>query len=141
MKTLIRIQALAAVAIALTACALLAPFGADDEARRGAKITLAAYETTQQAILIYGRLPTCGPLEPSRICKDAGVWGRIKIVEGAATRAIAEATPVLNGGEADAGQLVAALAAIMAVKDAVKDAQTRLAAPPPSPPPAPPGAS
>jgi len=136
MKTLIRVQALAFVAIALTACALLAPLGVGDEARRAAKITLAAYETTQQAILIYGRLPTCGPLEASRICKDRVVWDKIKTVEKAATFAIAEATPVLNGTQADAGQLVAALAAIMNVKDAMKEAQTKLAAPK-----APPGSS
>jgi hypothetical protein len=118
--------AAASMAVIVTACALLAPLGADDEARRAAKITLSAYEATQQAILIYGHLPTCGPLEPSKICKDKQVWARIKVVEAAATAAIAEATPVLNGSEADGGQLVAALMAIENVKGAINEAQAKL---------------
>jgi hypothetical protein len=54
------------------------------------------------------------------------VWTRIKVVEKAASAAIAEATPVLNGSAADAGQLVAALMAIENVKNAVGEAQTKL---------------
>ena len=127
MRTVITVQFAVFAAIALTACALLAPLGADDEARRGAKITLAAYETTQQAILIYGRLPTCdAEAGMIRLCKQREVWTKIKIVEAAATHAIAEATPVLNGAEADAGQLVAALMAIENVKAAVTEAQTKM---------------
>lgn len=127
MRTVINVQFAVFAAIALTACALLAPLGADDEARRGAKITLAAYETTQQAILIYGRLPTCdAEAGMIRLCKQREVWTKIKIVEAAATHAIAEATPVLNGAEADAGQLVAALMAIENVKAAVTEAQTKM---------------
>jgi hypothetical protein len=120
-------MATAVLAVALAACALLAPLGRDDEARRVAKVTLAAYETTQQAILIYGRLPTCD-VEAGvvRLCKDRGIWARIKVVEKAATTAIAEATPVLNGTDADAGQLVAALVAIENVKNAVGEAQAKL---------------
>jgi hypothetical protein len=117
---------LSTLAVLIGACALLAPLGKDDEARRAARITLSAYETTQQALLIYGRLPSCGPLEPSKICKDPIVWSRLKVVEAAATRAIAEATPVLNGAQVDAGQLAAALAAIDNVKKAVRDAQASL---------------
>jgi hypothetical protein len=120
-------MAAAYIAAALAACALLAPLGHDDEARRAAKITLAAYETTQQAILIYGRLPTCdAEAGVVRLCKDRAVWTRIKIVEKAASAAIAEATPVLNGAEVDAGQLVAALMAIENVKNAVGEAQSKL---------------
>jgi hypothetical protein len=127
MRTVINVQFAVFVAIALTACALLAPLGKDDEARRAAKVTLAAYETTQQAILIYGRLPTCDEEAGFvHLCKDRETWIKIKIVEAAATKAIAAATPVLNGSEVDAGQLVAALAAIEDVKGAVKDAQTKL---------------
>ncbi|MBL8783150.1 MAG: hypothetical protein JNL06_19620 [Alphaproteobacteria bacterium] len=119
--------AAAYVAAAMTACALLAPLGHDDDARRAAKITLAAYETTQQAILIYGRLPTCDAEAGAvRLCKDRATWTRIKIVEKAASSAIAEATPVLNGTKADAGQLVAALLAIENVKNAVGEAQSKL---------------
>ncbi len=129
MRAVINVLGAAALALALTACALLAPFGQDDEARRAAKITLTAYETTQQAILIYGRLPTCSPLEASRICKDKGVWAKIKIAEAAATSAIAGSLPVLNGAQADAGQLVAALIAINNVREIVKEAQIKLAAP------------
>jgi hypothetical protein len=127
MRTVINVQFAVFAAMALSACALLAPLARDDEARRGAKITLAAYETTQQAILIYGRLPYCDAQAGMvRLCKQRAVWAKIKVVEAAATRAIAEATPVLNGAEADAGQLVAALTAIENVKTAVTEAQTRL---------------
>jgi len=126
MRTIVNIQLAVATAIALTACALLAPIGKDAEAARAARVTLAAYETAQQAILIYGRLPTCDALEPSKICKDKDVWAKIKIVEATATRAIAEAAPVLNGAEVDAGQLVAALAAIENVKSAIREARARL---------------
>jgi uncharacterized protein (UPF0548 family) len=127
LRPVIVTMAAASFAVALAACALLAPLGKDDEARRAAKVTLAAYETTQQAILIYGRLPTCdAEAGLVRFCKDREVWTRIKVVEKAATTAIAEATPVLNGAEADAGQLVAALMAIENVKNAVGEAQTKL---------------
>ena len=127
MRAVVNVQFAMLAAIALTACALLQPFGKDDEARRAAKVTLAAYETTQQAILIYGRLPNCDAEAGAiRLCKQRDVWAKIKIVEAAATRAIAEATPVLNGTEADAGQLVAALTAMENVKSAVLEAQTKL---------------
>jgi uncharacterized protein (UPF0548 family) len=127
MRAIVNVQFAVFAAMILTACALLTPFGQDDEARRGAKITLAAYETTQQAILIYGRLPTCdAEAGLIRLCKHRAVWAKIKVVEAAATRAIAEATPVLNGSQADAGQLVAALMAIENVKAAVTEAQTKL---------------
>jgi hypothetical protein len=127
MRLVLNTIAAAYIAAAVAACALLAPLGHDDEARRAAKITLAAYETTQQAILIYGRLPTCdAEAGVVRLCKDRAVWTRIKIVERAASAAIAEATPVLNGTTADAGQLIAALMAIENVKHAVGDAQTKL---------------
>ena len=127
LRPVISTLAAASLAVALAACALLAPLGKDDEARRAAKVTLTAYEATQQAILIYGRLPTCdAEAGVVRLCKDRVVWARIKIVEKAATTAIAEATPVLNGTETDAGQLVAALMAIQNVKSAVAEAQTNL---------------
>jgi hypothetical protein len=123
----VNIMAVAWLAVVLTACALLAPLGKDDEARRAAKVTLAAYETTQQAILIYGRLPTCdAEAGVIRLCKERELWARIKSVEKAATTAIAEATPVLNGTEVDAGQLVGALMAIENVKTAVQEAQSKL---------------
>jgi uncharacterized protein (UPF0548 family) len=127
MRPVVNTMAAACIAVALTACALLAPLGKDDEARRAAKVTLTAYEAAQQAILIYGRLPTCDPEAGLiRLCKDRMVWTRIKAVEQAATKAIAEATPVLNGAEADSGQLVAALTAIENVRNAVGEAQTKL---------------
>jgi hypothetical protein len=127
LRLVMNTMAAAYIAAAVSACALLAPLGHDDQARRAAKITLAAYETTQQAILIYGRLPTCdAEAGVVRLCKDRTVWTRIKIVETAASVAIAEATPVLNGSELDAGQLVAALMAIENVKNAVGEAQTKL---------------
>lgn len=127
MRAILNTLAAAYIAAALTACALLAPMALDTDARRAAKVTLTAYEATQQAILIYGRLPTCDEEAPAiRLCKDGTLWAKIKAVEAAATAAIAAATPVLNGTEADAGQLIAALVAIENVKSAVTEAQTKV---------------
>lgn len=126
MKTIFRTLALA-TGLMLTACALLRPLGADDEARRAARITLTAYEALQQAILIYGGLPTCdAEAQLVRLCKERALWRHIKIVEATATRTIANATPVLNGQRIDAGQLVAAALAIEQVKTAVINANARL---------------
>jgi len=125
MRRILNLGLIVSIVACLTACALLAPFGAEDGARRVAKVTLSAYETTQQAILIYGRLPDCAERTP-KICKDKVVWAKLKVVEATATRAISEATPVLNGSRADAGQLVAALAAIENVKTAVQEARVKL---------------
>ncbi len=123
MKTILNIMTAASVAVLLAACALLRPLGADDEARRAAKVTLAAYETTQQAMLIYGRLPDCmAEATALRLCKQHGLWVKIKAADKAAVVAIVQATPVLNGETADAGQLVKALIAIAAVRAAVKEA-------------------
>lgn len=132
MRTILNTFAAATTAVLLAACALLQPLNADDDARRAAKITLTAYEATQQAILIYARLQPCeaettvGPL-----CRDEKLWSKIKTVEAAATKAIAAATPVLNGQAADEGQLIAALIAIENVKQAVGQAQTKLKGPTP----------
>ena len=131
MRAVLNTIAAAYLAVALTACALLQPLGKDDDARRTAKVTLTAYEATQRAILIYGRLPTCDAEAGAvRFCKDANVWTKIKTVEAAATKAIAAATPVLNGAEADTGQLVAALIAIEEVRAAVTEAEHKLEGPP-----------
>ncbi|MFM9863605.1 MAG: hypothetical protein ACKVRO_08360 [Micropepsaceae bacterium] len=127
MRAILNTLAVATIATLLAACALLQPLDADDDARRAAKITLTAYEATQQAILIYGRLPPCdAPAAVGPLCRDAKLWTKIKTVEAAATRAIAAATPVLNGESADTGQLIAALIAIGEVKQAMADAQTNL---------------
>ena len=126
LRRVVRTMIAASGAVMLTACALLTPLARDDDAR-AAKVTLAAYETTQQAILIYGRLPTCdAEAGLVRLCKDRAVWTRIKIVEAAASTAIARATPVLSGTEVDAGQIVAALSAIADVGDAIGEAQGKL---------------
>lgn len=127
MRAIMNTLTASCVAVGLSACALLQPLGHDDDARRAAMVTLTAYEATQQAILIYGRLPTCdAEAGIIRLCKDRVTWTRIKTVEAAATKAIAAATPVLNGSEADGGQLVAALIAIEDVKSAVVAAQRQL---------------
>jgi predicted small lipoprotein YifL len=127
MRTILNTLAAAYLAAALTACALLQPLDADDEARRAAKITLTAYEATQQAILIYGRLPACEtPAAIAPLCRNAKLWTKIKTVEAAATKAIAAATPVLNGTKLDEGELLAALIAIGDVKAAIEEAQTTL---------------
>lgn len=127
MRAILNTLMASCVAVGLTACALLQPVSHDDEARRAAKVTLTAYEATQQAILIYGHLPTCD-VEAGfvRLCKSRASWARIKTVEAAATKAIAAATPALNGSEVDAGQLLAALVAIEDVKAAIVVAQREL---------------
>jgi hypothetical protein len=127
MKAILRTLFAASLVVLATACALLQPMKIDDQARRAAHITLTAYEALQQAVLIYGRLPTCdAEAELIRLCKDSSLWRRIKIVEAAATKTIAEATPVLNGQTVDSGQLVAAAIAIAEVKSAISAAQSRL---------------
>lgn len=132
MRTILNTFAASTMAVLLAACALLQPLNADDDARRAAKITLTAYEATQQAILIYARLPACeAPTAVAPLCRDAKLWTKIKTVEAAATKAIAESTPVLNGQAVDAGQLLAALIAIENVKQAVAQAQTKLKGPTP----------
>lgn len=129
MKTILKVMAAATVAVVLTACALLRPLGADDEARRGAKVTLAAYNTTQQALLIYGQLPLCDQATGVKwICRSGEIWAQIKIVERAASLAIAEATPVLNGSKADAGELLRAIMAIDRVKALIATANANLKA-------------
>lgn len=130
MRAVLKVMSLAAFAVALSACALLAPMGRDDDARRAAKVTLAAYATTQQAMLIYGRLPDCAPEATTfALCKKHDIWAKIKAADKLAVTAITQATPVLNGAEADAGQLLNALAAIQTVHIAVKEASDAMKAP------------
>lgn len=132
MKTILRAMAAASVAVLLTGCALLAPMRADDEARQGAKVALAAYELTQRAALIYGNLKPCDP-DPRAafdyICRDAKVWAKIAAADRAAVAAIVAATPVLNAEAVDTGQIVKALAAIATVKAAVNEALTQIKGP------------
>lgn len=135
MRTILKACAAMMLMIGITACALLQPLGADDDARRAAKITLTAYEATQQAILIYGHLPACGsPAAVAPLCRDGSTWAKIKAAEAGATKAIAAAAPVLNGERADVGQLLAALSAIEQVKAAIGEAQRGLSGPPKPPP-------
>jgi hypothetical protein len=130
MKTILNAMAATFAAIALAACALLSPLGADDEVRYGAKVALAAYETTQQAILIYGRLPACdAEAEVVRFCRDRALWAKIKAAEKAAVEAIVAAEPVLNATAIDAGQIAKALAAIATVNAALREAQAQIMGP------------
>ena len=91
MKTVLQVLLAAAMATLLTACALLQPLDAD--ARRSAKIVLTAYEATQQAILIYGRLPDCETAS-TRLCKDPAHWRKLKAADATATRSIATGADV-----------------------------------------------
>ena len=103
----------------------------NQSALKTAKVTLSAYETAQQGMIIYGSLDTCPKSKP--ICKDAKLWARIKAADLVATTAIAEATPVLNGTEADLGQVLKAYEAIEKVKDAFTEAKTKFNEPEPAP--------
>lgn len=130
MKTITNTLAAAFVATMIASCALLQPIGKDDEARRTAYVALTAYESTQQAMILYGRLPGCdAEAGVIRFCRNQKIWDKIKVADKLATTAIVNATPVLNGEEADAGQVVAALVAISNVKEAIKEAQAQLGGP------------
>lgn len=122
-----RVVSTAFIAFVLSACALLQPIDRDNDARRAGKITLIAYETTQQAMIIYGRLPGCDTeAGVIRFCRNQKIWDRLKVADKVATLAIVEATPVLNGEQIDVGQIIKAMAAIESVKQALKDAQVEL---------------
>ncbi len=97
MKTIVQVLFAASTATLLTACALLQPLDAD--ARRTARIVLTAYEATQQAILIYGRLPDCEPNLPP-LCKDPALWRKLKAADATATRAIATGADAVMAIEA-----------------------------------------
>jgi hypothetical protein len=130
MKSLVRINTLFVVALALSACAWFGPLEIGQDARRNAKVALTAYEATQQAMLIYGRLPGCD-METGvvRFCRDSGVWRKIKAADRLATAAITSAAPVLQGEAPDAGEVVAALSAIAQVQAALREAQDKLTGP------------
>ena len=108
------------LAVGMASCA------GNQTAMMSAKITLSAYETTQQGMLIYGGLDTCPVSKP--ICKDHDLWQKIKAADLVATTAIVEATPVLNGTETDLGQALKAYEAIEKVKDAFIEANAKLKA-------------
>ena len=109
MKTILHVLFAATTATMLTACALLQPLDADT--RRTARIVLTAYEATQQAILIYGRLPDCEAVA-TRLCKDRVHWQKIKTAEAAATQAIAQGTSIVIAIEDVNTALIQALSGI-----------------------------
>lgn len=96
----------------------------NESALKAGKVTLAAYETTQQAMLVYGSLDTCPQSKP--FCKDHELWQKIKAADKVATAAIVEATPVLNGTEADLGQGLKAWNAIEKVRAAFVEANEKI---------------
>lgn len=117
-----------ALAVAfVTACTWMQPLDLGADGRRNARIAITAYEATQQAMLIYGRLPGCDKDSGvTRFCRNAAVWNKIKIADKLATTAIVQAAPILEGKADDGGEVVKALAAIEQVKDALKEAQSEL---------------
>lgn len=124
---MMRVVSAVFIVFVLSACALLQPIDRDNDARRAGKIMLIAYETTQQAMIIYGRLPGCDTeAGVIRFCRNQKIWDRLKVADKVATLAIVEATPVLNGEQIDVGQIIKAMAAIESVKQALKDAQVEL---------------
>lgn len=108
------------LAFGLVSCA------GNESALKGGKVALTAYETTQQAMIIYGSLDTCPKSKP--ICKSHETWQKLKAADAVATTAIMEATPVLNGTEADVGQIFKVYSAIQKVKEAFTEATDKLAA-------------
>lgn len=130
MKAIIRTLG-AATVLTIALAFGLASCAGNQTALKTAKVTLSAYETAQQGMIIYGSLDTCPKSKP--ICKDAKLWARIKAADLVATTAIAEATPVLNGTEKDLGQILKAYEAIEKVKDAFTEAKTKFNEPEPAP--------
>ncbi|TXH54477.1 MAG: hypothetical protein E6Q97_10880 [Desulfurellales bacterium] len=113
--------------VVLTACTWTEQL-VDNDARRKAKVALAAYEATQQAMLIYGHLPACDPVAGVlRFCRDAVIWSKVKAADKIAVVAINQAAPVLQGEAIDAGQIIGALTAIENVKQILQEAQANLA--------------
>lgn len=133
MKVVLRTLAIAGIATFMVACALLQPSGHDGDARRAAKVALSAYESTQQAMLIYGKLPPCDQSLALYVCRSQRVWDRLKAADKVATTAIVKAEPVLNGTQVDAGQLLAALVAIDDVRRAIAEAQASIVPAAPAP--------
>lgn len=126
MKTITNLLVASITLMLATACALLAPLQLDAGARRAAAMTLETYAVLQQAVLIYGNLPSCTTPPTQHVCRDERHWHRIRVAERAATDAVAAAAPVLNGEEVDAGQVVGALVAIDAVTQALSDARRQM---------------
>jgi hypothetical protein len=109
---------------------LINPLNVTPDGRSKAKVALTAYETMQQAMLIYGHLPACdtdaGVLH---FCRDAGVWNKVKIADKLAVRAINDAVPVLAGETPDSGEVVKAVIAIGQMRDALKEANSKMTVP------------
>lgn len=114
------------MAVVLTACTWTQDL-VDNDVRRKAKVALAAYEATQQAMLIYGHLPACDPASGVlRFCRDAVIWSKVKAADKIAVIAINQAAPVLQGEATDTGQIIGALTAIENVKNVLREAQENL---------------
>ena len=54
-----RVALVTSACIVLAACTWMQPIEPTHDVRRNVKVALAAYEATQQAMIIYGRLPGC----------------------------------------------------------------------------------
>lgn len=112
--------------IGLTACTWMQPIEPVPDVRRNVKVALAAYEATQQAMIIYGRLPGCdADAGVVKFCRDQASWNKIQIADKLAVRAINAATPVLSGEDRDDGQIIKALIAIDQVTAALREAQKK----------------
>lgn len=113
-------------AIVLAACTWMQPIEPVHDVRRNVKVALAAYEATQQAMIIYGRLPGCDhDAGVVKFCRDQASWNKIQIADKLAVRAINAATPVLSGEDRDDGQIIKALIAIDQVTAALREAQKK----------------
>lgn len=112
------------VVVSLAACTWMQDIEVAPDARRHAKVALAAYESTQQAMIIYGRLPACSEVVV-KFCRDQVIWNNIKIADKLAVQAITAATPVLAGEDRDDGQIIKAMIAIDQVTVALRAAQQK----------------
>lgn len=106
---LLRIGAALAL-LAIGACTTAQTDSVKGSALKATQVALTTYaDVFQPAVLAYGRLPAC---PQAVLCKDPATITKLKAADLAVSSTLEAARPVLDGGQADAGQLANALQAI-----------------------------
>lgn len=120
-----------ALALSLTGCASLPRIiGAETATKmetaslKAAKTSLIVWRITQDAVLVYGRLPACDPAIPdAKVCRSAGAWDKIKSVELTTTAAILAARPLVEAGSDDIAFLAGVVTTVNNAQIAIAQAQ------------------
>ena len=80
---------------------------------RAAKTALTVWSLTQDAILVYGRLPYCDPELPDlHVCKGRASWAKVKAIEAQTSAVVLAAKPIVEAGTDDAAFLMGVVAAV-----------------------------